>query len=284
MNSTRLTIGQCATLGCLLEVTAPKPGNVHRGADFEDLTFDDFAVSAVAIAPAMQTAHETGVGQAVLTAIRATRELVQTNTNLGTVLLIAPLAAVSPSESCEEGIRRVLAGLTEHDAEMVYEAINLASPAGLGKVDDMDIADAPPSDLLAAMRAAADRDLVARQYMNGFEQVLRVVVPKLQRGRSLGWSLTDTIVHTHVHLMSDYPDSFIARKCGAVTAAKSAALAGRALDAGEPGDEGYQRALSDLDFWLRGDGNQRNPGTTADLIAAGLFAALRDQIVEPPFR
>ena len=93
-DASTLSIGQCATLACLLEVSAPKPGNVHRGADFEDMTFVDFAISAVAIAPAMENAVRHGVGQAVWEAIQATRALVRTNTNLGTVLLLAPLAAV----------------------------------------------------------------------------------------------------------------------------------------------------------------------------------------------
>src|SRR5438034_8798267 len=85
-----LSISQCATLACLLEATAPKVGNVHRGADFEDLTFNDFVISAVAIAPAMEAAAATGVGRAVYDAVAATRQLVSTNTNLGMALLFAP--------------------------------------------------------------------------------------------------------------------------------------------------------------------------------------------------
>src|SRR5205085_6863187 len=93
-----LSLGQCATLACLLEATAPKVGNVHRGADFENLTFTDFVVSAVAIGPAMETAKTGGVGVAILESIKATRQLVDTNTNLGMVLLLAPLAAVPRDE------------------------------------------------------------------------------------------------------------------------------------------------------------------------------------------
>src|SRR4029079_15757788 len=89
-----LSVGQCATLACLLEATAPKVGNVHRGADFEDLTFIDFVASAVAIGPAMEEAVTTGVGSAVRDAIVATRAAARSNTNLGMVLLLAPLAAV----------------------------------------------------------------------------------------------------------------------------------------------------------------------------------------------
>ena len=87
--ATLLSIGQCATLACLLEATAPKVGNVHRGADFENLTFSDFVISAVAIGPAMEAAASTGVGRAVYDAVAATRQVVSTNTNLGMALLFA---------------------------------------------------------------------------------------------------------------------------------------------------------------------------------------------------
>src|ERR1041384_7149568 len=96
--STSKSISQCATLACLLEATAPKVGNVHRGADFEDLTFNDFLVSAVVIAPAMEAAASAGVGRAVYDAVSASRACVTTNTNLGMALLIAPLAAVPRSD------------------------------------------------------------------------------------------------------------------------------------------------------------------------------------------
>ena len=88
-----LSIGQCATMACMLEATAAKPGNVHRGADFDDLTYLDLLMSGVAIAPAMEAAASgTSVGKTILDAVRATRAVVDTNTNLGIVLLLAPLA------------------------------------------------------------------------------------------------------------------------------------------------------------------------------------------------
>jgi triphosphoribosyl-dephospho-CoA synthase len=277
------SIGQCATLACLLEATAPKPGNVHRGADFIDLHFNDFLTSAVAIGPVMDAAERQGLGRTILEAVRATRRVVDRNTNLGTILLLAPLAAV-PRSSPLDFVARVLDNLEAQDASDVYEAIRLAGPGGLSKVESMDIADSPPSDLRAAMLQAAQRDLVARQYSNGFAEVLNCVVPGILAGRQAGWSLTTAIIHTHVQLMSCEPDSLIARKCGAATAQRSAELARAVLQAGPPDSETYQRALSDLDFWLRSDHNRRNPGTTADLIAAGLFACLRDDRIHPPLR
>jgi len=34
--------------------------------------------------------------------------------------------------------------------------------------------------------------------------------------------------------------------------------------------------------WLRADGNRRNPGTSADLVAATLFVALREELIPLP--
>lgn len=277
------SVGQCATLACLLEVTAPKPGNVHRGCDFEDMTFVDFVVTATAIGPVMQAACDQGVGMTVLRAIQATRQRVSVNTNLGSVLLLSPLACVPADQPLESGVSQVLARLTADDARYVYQAICLAQPGGLGKAEQMDVADPPPADLLAAMQAAAAHDLVARQYVQGFEQVFQVAVPSLVRGAESGWRLTDAIIHTQMRLMRDYPDSLIARKSGLDVARRSAELAARVLDAGQPGDPAYHRELSDLDFWLRADANRRNPGTTADLLAAALFVILRENRIRPPF-
>jgi triphosphoribosyl-dephospho-CoA synthase len=277
------TIGQCATLACLLEATAPKPGNVHRGADFEDLSFSDLAISAVAIGPAIESAVSQPVGQTVLQAVQATRRSVDSNANLGMVLLIAPLAAVPRSTELAPGVRDVLSHLTSQDSTDVYEAIRLAKPGGMGTVERMDVVHAPPPNLLDAMRNAQDRDLIARQYVNGFSDVLDCAVPWLIAGQTAGWTLMNSIVHTHVRMMASFSDSLIARKCGPEVARYSQQAASRVLESGSPGDEDYVHALGDLDFWLRSDGHRRNPGTTADMIAAGLFVALRDQLISPPF-
>jgi triphosphoribosyl-dephospho-CoA synthase len=268
--------GQCATLACLLEVSAPKPGNVHRGADFEDLRFEDFLTSAVVIAPAMQAAAERqSLGWTVLEAVRATRQAVGTNTNLGTVLLLAPLAMVPRQEPLRAGVARVLASADADDSRQVYQAIRLAQPGGLGRVDEYDIGAEPPSDLVEAMRRAASRDMVARQYAEDFSQVLGLVTPWLREGIQTQWSVAQNIVYVQIRLMAQFPDSLIARKCGTAVAQESSGRAAAVLGSGLPGDEDYSRALADFDFWLRSD-RRRNPGTTADLIAAGLFAMLRD--------
>jgi len=281
----QLSLGQCATLACLLEATAPKVGNVHRGADFDDLTFHDFVSSAVAIGPAFEAAAEGRVGQIVLDAIKATRHVVATNTNLGMVLLFAPLAAVPHGTQLTTAtVGQVLKSLDADDSRNVYAAIRLAKPAAMGQVETMDIAGEAPPDLLAAMRAAADRDLVARQYVEDFQLVLEEAVREILAGSARGWSLTDSIVRTHVSLIANHGDSLINRKCGPDVAGRASTIAKQVLAAGQPGDEDYYAALADFDFWLRSDGHRRNPGTTADLIAAALFAGLRDGLLTPPWR
>lgn len=278
-----LSLGRLAGLACLWEAAASKPGNVHRAADFEDVTFVDFATSALVIQPVFDRAGSGArLGQLVFDAISATRQAVATNTNLGTVLLLAPLAMADEPNAA--AIARVLHSLDPHDAARVYDAIRLAQPGAMGRVEEADVSGPPPADLLAAMHLAADRDLVARQYVNNFTEVLKVVVPAIGDALGQSWPLGEAIVHAQLRLMSEFPDSLIARKCGPTVARRSAAMAAVALASGGPGDEAYQRALADFDFWLRADGHRRNPGATADLIAAGLFAALRQGIIKLPVR
>jgi triphosphoribosyl-dephospho-CoA synthase len=280
-----LSLSQCATLACLLEASAPKAGNVHRGADFEDVSFYDFLASAVAIAPAIEAARTAGVGRTVLDAIAATRQVVTTNTNLGIVLLLAPLAAVPRAVPLAPAVvHEVLSALRPGDCRDVYDAIRLAAPGGLGKVKEMDVAAEPPADLLLAMHAAADRDLVARQYADDFRLVLDEALPLLVAGQAAGWPLSEAIICTHLEMLSRYEDSLIVRKCGADAARQISVRAAAVLAAGQPGDEDYFQALADFDFFLRADGHRRNPGTTADLLAAALFAGLRDGTIRPPYR
>jgi triphosphoribosyl-dephospho-CoA synthase len=285
MTSPILSVGQCASIACLLEATAPKPGNVHRGADFEDLSYVDFALSAVLIAPHMDAAAcGQSVGQTVLDAVRACRSGVGTNSNLGMILLLAPLAKSPPDLPLAEGVKQILAALDADDSRLIYEAIRHAQPGGLGTADLHDVAGPAPARLLDAMQLAADRDLVARQYVNGYEQVLGLAAPAIVGGVAAGWTVADAIVHAYLQLMSVHPDTLIARKCGPALAQQAADRAAEVLRRGNPGEAAYHDALADLDFWLRSDHHRRNPGTSADLVAAALFVLLRERQINLPLR
>lgn len=276
------SISAAATLACQWEATAPKVGNVRPRAAFADLKYDDFLRSAAVIGPIMERAEEWGVGRLVFEAVRATRDAVGTNTNLGTVLLLAPLAAVPSQVSLAEGIGDVLERLTPDDTRLVYDAIRLSAAGGMGRVEEADVSsDAPPTlSLIAAMRLAADRDLVARQYTNNFADVLTGVSAWIADGVGRAWPLTEAIVHAHLRQMAADPDSLIQRKCGPEIAKQSQQRAAAVLASGIPGEAAYQRAVDDFDIWLRADGHRRNPGTSADMIAAGLFVLFREGRLE----
>jgi triphosphoribosyl-dephospho-CoA synthase len=267
-------VGLWAQVACVWEATARKPGNVTRFLDFEDATYLDFVLSAAAIAPAMAVACRRRVGETVLEAVRATRQVVRGNTNLGIVLLLAPLAAVPPGDDLRAGVGKVLAALDVADCRRVYEAIRLAAPGGLGKAAEQDVAQEPTLSLREAMALAAGMDMVARQYANGFAEVFDDGVPALTEGLQQTGSLEGAIITAHLHLMARHPDTLIARKCGLDVAAETARRARQVLDLRWPTRREGWAAFGELDVWLRAEGHSRNPGTTADLVTACLFAAL----------
>ena len=149
----------------------------------------------------------------------------------------------------------------------------------------MDVSNEAPDDILAAMQFSSDQDLVARQYTNNFEQVLQEVVPLLVAGEAQFGKLTQAIVYAHVSMLARYGDSLIGRKCGKEVSDEARDRARHALQQlVESSDlQLYHDAVSDLDFWMRSDGHRRNPGTTADLIVAGLFVAMINDQLSPPF-
>ena len=270
---------------CVWEATARKVGNVHRYADFDGTTYLDFVLSAAAAAPYFSSRLTHHVGATVALAVEATHVAVGQNTNLGILLLLAPLATTTrglPIRSVES----ILRGLTVEDARRVFEAIRLAKPGGLGDAPEQDVRDEPTVTLLEAMRLAADRDMVARQYANGFADVFDFGVPALLAGYERFRCVEAAIIDSQLRWLAEYPDSLIARKNGAAVAADVQKRAADVLRLGGIATPEGRRAGVELDRHLRSDGNKLNPGTTADLITACLFVALRENKVAPsaPFR
>jgi triphosphoribosyl-dephospho-CoA synthase len=275
------SIALCSQLACIWETTARNPGNAHRYRDFSDAGYVEFLASAAALAPVLERARECRVGETVLAAINATREVTLANTNLGVILLLAPLATVPDGADLRAGVRRVLDSLDVEDARLVYQAIRLAAPAGLGEVAEEDIRAEPTRTLLEVMRLATARDLVALQYADGFMEVFEDGQEALRVGLSATKTFEDALIHMHLQLMARFPDTLIARKRGQGEALEAADRARTVLEAGWPLGNG-PRMMAELDDWLRTAERGRNPGTTADLVTASLFVALRENIIRLP--
>jgi triphosphoribosyl-dephospho-CoA synthase len=201
-----------------------------------------------------------------LDAVKVTKSVTKANVNLGIILLIAPLAMVDASDE----VQTLLDSLTPEDGHNVFEAIRLASPGGMKRDDvesdeDVELRPMGPIDLVAAMNHAADRDQIALQYATGFESFFRHVVTLVDKAMLQPLPAVEAVVDAHLSLMSEVTDTLIARKCGDEIANEAMARAANCLR------NDSLMARQDLDTWLRADGNRRNPGTTADMIAAALY-------------
>jgi triphosphoribosyl-dephospho-CoA synthase len=259
---------------CLLDVTALKPGNVGLHGGGHGLHAVDFVRSAAAAAPAI-AAPAASVGERIHRAIVATDAAVGTNTNLGIVLLAAPIAhaaAGAPGREALVGrLRACLARLTVEDARLAFEAIRLARPGGLGTADRHDVHEPARTSLLEAMRAAADRDLIARQYANGYADVLETGIGRIAAARARGRDWRWTTTEVYLAFLARYPDSHVARKFGVAEAQtlKSAAGAydGAAALATDLAAEAGRLVQWDGELKAR----RWNPGTSADLTVTALF-------------
>src|SRR5262249_34834857 len=207
-------------------------------------------LSAAALAPVLESAPGRPVGQTILEGVRATRAAVGRNTNLGIVLLLAPLAAVPAGVGFRVGVGEGLRGLGVDDARLTYEAIRLASPGGLGRATEQDVAEVPTEALREVMARAAARDLIARQYAEDYRLVFDDGAPTLAGGVEHTKSLEGAIILCQLHLMARYPDSLIARKRGMEEARESGERARAVLTGRWPHKRPGWEALRALDGWL----------------------------------
>jgi triphosphoribosyl-dephospho-CoA synthase len=259
-------ISEFVQTACIWEACARKVGNVHRHRDFADTSLTDFLIAAAAIGPVFR--ESLPVGETVLKAVEASMNAVGQNVNLGIVLLLAPLA------------RNQTDGFTIEDARNVYQAIRLANPGGLGKAKDQDVRDEPTGTLQEVMSLAAGRDAIARQYANGFMDISDYGVKKFTSLFNKWRTVEPTIIDFQLQWLAEEPDSLIARKAGDAMAEIVRRKAMVPANLGLETTEG-RKAGREFDAYLRSDGNRLNPGTTADIIAAVLFVALRERIVTP---
>jgi triphosphoribosyl-dephospho-CoA synthase len=267
---------------CLDELDAPKPGNVHRFAAGHRMTASDFIRSADAAAvPLARTGAR--VGERILAAVEATFAAVGVNTNLGIILLCAPLAAAAERQSADlrAAVADVLTTLDVQDADLAFRAIARASPAGLGRVAQHDVSAPATITLKQAMAEAACRDRIARQYVSDFADLFELGEPTLagmlSQGRDPRWAT----LAVYLAFLSAFPDSHIVRKHSAAIAEEirqTASVFAKKFASLQQPDEMLAELLA-WDAALKERGV--NPGTSADLTVATLFAHRLLNILPP---
>ena len=265
----RLTaIGEAYRASCLAELDALKPGNVHAFADGHRMATLDFVTSAEVSAPHLARPGAR-VGLRVRAAMAATLAAVGQNTNLGILLLCAPLAlAAEARTSLRAALPAVLDGFDDRDAEEVYAAIRLANPGGLGTAARHDVtAPGAPPALRTAMAEAAPRDAIARAYVTGFADLFAIGLPALAAARAGGLAEPWTTTAVFLAYLARVPDSHVARKHGLPRAEALRDEAAALLD--------LDLAASPVDALMRKDRAWKaaglNPGTSADFTVATLF-------------
>ncbi len=270
-------IGELFKQACLDELQAIKPGNVHVFADGHGMTVQDFILSAEAASEAIAV-QKLMLGERIFNAVQATQNAVHINTNLGIILLCAPLiqaqyqSAYEPISMRFSGhIEKVLSSTAIEDADLCFKAIALANPAGLGKNVSHDVHQPADCTLLQAMRSAVERDLIARQYSNNFAEIIDFGLPNfehaLARWHNASWATT----YVYLKFLATYLDSHLVRKYGETlaTSVQKEAQQHLILFAALENPKNYLGELLrwDTDLKVR----KINPGTCADLTVASLF-------------
>lgn len=258
---------------CRAELHAIKAGNVHVYAAGHDMEVAQFERAAQAAAPYIADAS-LRVGERVRRAVEASLATAGCNTNLGILLLCAPLAAAAESTAATTNVATrlslILTTLDRHDAVEVFRAISEANPGGLGATDTEDVAATPSVTLLEAMALAKDRDRIANAYVTNFTDVFDFGLPTLAAARRAERTEDDAIANLHMTLLAKFPDSHIARKYGPDRAEDIRAAAATLRPRLFPltSRDARDRLLA-FDASLKSE--RVNPGTTADFVVATLF-------------
>jgi triphosphoribosyl-dephospho-CoA synthase len=296
-------ISNCLELAMLLEVSASKPGNVNFVAGFEGTRVEHFLASAVAAEFWFEEAarrgiavHDKMLGVSAVGMGRIIKECAVDinawqkggNTLLGTVMLLVPIAVaagMTPTEEkfgfdfsrLRENLKLAVESTTAEDAVHLYEAIDVAKPSGLGGAPDLDVTD-PASktrilkenvSLYEVFKIAAGYDAICSEWVNNYPLTFDLAYPYLTEQLKRG-ALNTAVVHTFLKVLSEHPDTFIARKVGVEKAREISLDAKKVLELGGLETLTGRKSILELDRRLRESRNLLNPGTTADITAAAL--------------
>jgi triphosphoribosyl-dephospho-CoA synthase len=294
-------------LALLLEVSAyPKPGNVHRTRNFENTRFEHFLASAAALVPHFRLAALRGskaaagpmrggelmIGERIRRAVESCSEWQHGgNTSLGAILLLIPIsfaAGMVPSRNALEAqeirknLRRVARSTSKTDAVNVYRAISLASPGGMGKVPELDVNDKGSlarirkmnMSLLDIFRMSEGHDTISSEWVRGFPVTFDIGLPFLVRELRTTGDINTAVVDTYLRILSQVPDTLVARKLGMSRAKEVSLMAKRVLKVGGMKTSRGRREAERMDKSLQRIDHRCNPGTTADLTASTLSILL----------
>jgi len=288
-------------MACILEATCPKPGNVSRYRDFGDTTFEHFLAGSIGIGEALRLAAERGVevgqgkrsssdlalGALMRKAVEDSRSLHKGgNTNLGTIILLVPLAAAAGvstgaskdinNEALRESIERIISESTFSDTVELFQAIRFANPGGLGKVERYDVTSSSSKGEVEAEDVNLHRifdlskdDSISTEMVTKMAITFEVGYPALSKAYESGESICNSVLRTFFEIISKYPDSLIVRKNGVEAGKEISKEASSILNEGLP-----EERITTFDENLRSQGNRLNPGTTADLVASSLNVAI----------
>ncbi|MDP3210687.1 triphosphoribosyl-dephospho-CoA synthase [Methylotenera sp.] len=267
---------------CLAELQALKPGNVHVFADGHGMTIHDFVKSAD-VSAAVIAQPNLSVGERILHSVIATKNAVDMNTNLGVILLCAPLIhaaySINSEQTLQQNLNDTLSQLTINDAQYTAEAILLANPAGLGAVYENDVHEKPYVTLLAMMQSAQYRDRIAWQYANSFSDIFNVGLSRYAEAQDKWQNRSKTqnnawaTTAVYLGFLASQLDTHIVRKYGE-------SLATDVMNEAYDIDAAYlstdnpkliQKKLLDWDASLKN--RNINPGTSADITVACVLAS-----------
>lgn len=267
---------------CECEIQAFKPGNVSVYSEGHGMTVDDFRVSAkVSADPLVDSSLP--LGRKIYFALKKTAASVGCNTNLGIVLLCAPLIEALQRKlkgGLRDRLSEVLNTTTVEDAEWVYRGIRLAKPAGLGASGEEDVRSRPSISLHEAMRIAAGRDRIAYQYVSGYRDVFETAKNRYYTALGQWGDEIWAAVAVFAGLLGQIPDSHIERKYGnrytRMVATRMTSLHEKLFLSDNP--EQLMEHLREVDEEFKNAGI--NPGTTADLTVATLLAVRLEKLLE----
>ena len=286
-------IAKLAQIASVLEVSGwPKPGNVHRTRNYDDMVFQDFAISAVVIGDTMEDVasqakeiddlSKAELGKYIFQAVDETNRWIETNTNLGIMMMCIPIAAAASIsnnfDEIQENVGRLMDATTVEDAVNLYDAINVADAGGMGDQEEFDVMSEKAKDEL---RANNQTMFDVLEISAGWDRLANELTSKMPVCFEIGypcfsdfWKTSDDVdvinkatVLTFMTILSQIPDTLISRKYGNEVAEDVSQKASEILEFKD--DDSFVEKLLEFDDYLYD--NKLNPGTTADLTAASIF-------------